>query len=155
MRTTALMKIACAALLLAPASASWAGEAEGHRHAIALFTGVSDGEEQDLSLGLEYEFRPVDLFGVGLIAEHTPGAHHDGATVAAGALFAHPWRGLRITAGAGTESEPHHGDEFLLRAGMAYEFHLEESLLLTPSFGVDFVDGEEILVYGISFGLAF
>ena len=40
-------------------------------------------------------------------------------------------------------------NEFLFRTGLAYEFEFG-SWAISPEFNVDFVDGEEALVYGLS-----
>ena len=56
----------------------------------------------------------------------------------------------------GIEIEDEDGDNnFLLRVGAAYEFEFAERWSLTPEFNVDFVDGDEVFVYGFSFGYEF
>lgn len=40
---------------------------------------------------------------------------------------------------------------FLFRAGVAYEFELEQ-FTITPEFNADFVNGDVDLVFGASFG---
>ena len=45
-------------------------------------------------------------------------------------------------------------NEFLFRTGVAYEFEIGR-WSITPQFNVDFVDGEEAYVYGLSFGWGF
>jgi hypothetical protein len=45
--------------------------------------------------------------------------------------------------------------EFLFRAGVAYEFELSERWAVIPEVNVDFVDGEEAFVFGLSFGFGF
>jgi hypothetical protein len=45
-------------------------------------------------------------------------------------------------------------NEFLFRAGVAYEFEIGR-WSIAPEFNVDFVDGEKAYVYGLSFGWGF
>ncbi len=44
--------------------------------------------------------------------------------------------------------------DFLFRAGVGYEFEIDR-WSISPEFNVDFVDGEQVLVYGLSFGYGF
>ncbi len=44
--------------------------------------------------------------------------------------------------------------DFLFRAGVGYEFEIDR-WSISPVFNVDFVDGEQVLVYGLSFGYGF
>ncbi len=56
----------------------------------------------------------------------------------------------------GIEIDDEDGDNsFLCRAGAAYEFEIAERCSITPEFNVDFVDGDEVFVYGLSFGYGF
>ena len=66
-------------------------------------------------------------------------------------LFVHPHEGWRLALAPGLEHR-HGDDEFLLRTGVAYEFELSERWVMIPEFNVDFVDGEEAFVFGLSFG---
>jgi hypothetical protein len=100
---------------------------------------------------VDYEYRLSPDFGVGALVDHAWG--HPDATVAAAAVFVHPWRGLRLLAAPGIEYS--HGEgEFLIRVGAAYEFH-RGSWTVAPTVNVDFVDGDEALVYGLTFGYGF
>lgn len=52
--------------------------------------------------------------------------------------------------------EYEHSDwEFVFRTGIGYEFEIAEIWALTPQLNIDFVDGEEKFVYGISVGKVF
>ena len=77
------------------------------------------------------------------------------ATIVAGALFFHPHKGLIVIAAAGNENTDH-GDEFIARAGIGYEFELNGGWTLTPQLNFDVVEDEETKeVYGISIGKGF
>jgi len=65
----------------------------------------------------------------------------------------HPYKGFRFTLAPGLEHREGE-DEFLFRAGVGYEFEIGRWSIL-PEFNIDFVDGEEALVYGVSFGYGF
>jgi hypothetical protein len=61
------------------------------------------------------------------------------------------------TAGAAAEPERTTGgeDTLLFRTGVAYEVELAERWALIPEFNVDFVDGQQSYVLGVSVGLGF
>jgi hypothetical protein len=123
-----------------------------HRHHVALFLGATHTDEEDeFSIGMDYEYRLNPLLGLGGIAEYTGGEHE--TTIAAAAFFIHPFKALRLVLGPGFESG---GDEkeFLLRVGASYHIPVGK-LTLAPEFNVDFVDGNKNLVYGISLGWGF
>ena len=68
----------------------------------------------------------------------------------------HPVEGLYLTAAPGFEwADDEHGDsksEFLVRVGIGYNFKIGEHFTLAPVYNIDFVDGEEIQIYGLSLG---
>ena len=71
-------------------------------------------------------------------------------------FFLHPYKGWRFLVAPGIDIHDEDGDNnFLFRAGAAYELEIAESWSITPEFNVDFVDGDEVLVYGLSFGYEF
>ena len=139
----------------------WA-ESEGveHRHKIFLFGGVSqEDSEIDGSLGLGYEYRFTELFGVAGMAEFTGGEIERSMAFGIGATV-HPYKGLYFVIGPGFEVvEPEHEDReelFLFRIGVGYHFELTPRWSLAPEFNVDFVSGGETkLVYGLALGYAF
>jgi hypothetical protein len=102
------------------------------------------------TLGADYE-RRFGAFGVGGLVESVFASHRE--TIVAGLLTLHPWEGLKVFAGAGQLSEDDHSN-FLKRIGAGYDFHFGRASL-TPSLSLDLVHGEELLVYGVSFGLGF
>jgi hypothetical protein len=135
-----------------------AEQEEYARHSVELFLGGSSRftEEEDtasgFSYGLGYEFRFMRTLGIGLTGEGTTGSLRDGLLIVP--FYLHPWRGLRVEAAPGAEfsSEP---TEFVLRIGLAYEFEIWKQLSLSPEYNVDFVQGEQTMVYGISIGWGF
>ena len=142
-------------------------ETHRHKHHLAVFVGgthaeieeeghggeevVREESEDAFTAGVDYEYRLKSLFGVGGIVEYSGGDLE--ATVAAGALFIHPIGGLKLILAPGVENK---GDEnkFLFRTGVYYDFFFGK-FSVGPTFSVDFVDGEQNLIYGLSFGYGF
>ena len=126
---------------------------EASRHRVELFLGDTHDEGEDaFSVGLAYEYRLNKLIGLGLFWE-VETEDFDQWSVGV-PLFLHPYRGLRFQVAPGIEHKE--GDkEFLVRLGVAYEFEMGGSWSLTPEFNVDFVDGEEAAVFGVSLGYGF
>ena len=123
-----------------------------HRHRLELFLGNSHEEHKDgFSAGLAYEYRLNQILGIGGLVEYVGGDFEE--WIGAVPIFVHPYQGLRFLLAPGLVFEEH-GTEFLFRTGLAYEFEIDR-LSITPEFNVDFVDGEEVLVYGVSFGYGF
>ena len=123
-----------------------------YMHRVELFLGNTHDEGEDgFSVGLAYERRLSELFGVGGIVEYTGGDFD--MWLAGAPIFIHPFKGFRFLLAPGIEHK-HGENEFLFRAGLAYEFEFDR-WSITPEFNIDFVDGEEALVYGLSFGYGF
>lgn len=144
-----------AAALLAPvdamAESDYAGAGHHSPHIIGAFAGSTDpeGAPAEFTWGLEYEYRPDDRFGIGLVAERTSDAHHgDGVDVAVGMLHYHVAH-FRFSAGMGKEWVNDHGSEWLKRLGVAYDISAGP-VEIAPTVAVDFIDGHEVLVYGIA-----
>ncbi len=126
-----------------------------HRHGVELFLGnTQDDGKNGFSIGLTYEYRLSELFGIGGLIEHAGEDFRE--WVLAVPFFLHPYKGWRFLVAPGIEIDDEDGDNnFLFRAGAAYEFEIAERWSITPEFNVDFVDGDEVLVYGLSFGYEF
>ena len=124
------------------------------RHRLEIFLGNTQAKGKDeATLGLAYEFRlPASrVLGVGGLIDYAGGDLE--STVLAGALFVHPVGGWRFLVAPGLENEGGK-NEFLVRAGVSYEFAFGK-FSVSPDFNVDFVDGEEIEIYGVNFGIGF
>jgi hypothetical protein len=137
-------------LAIAPAFAS---SNETVQHVPGIFVGFTDAEgETEFSYGLEYEYKFSKQWGAGIVYEKTDKAHHeDGVEVKLAAIYLHPWKNLRLGAGAGKEEigghHPHTED--LYRASVSYDFHLGD-FGIAPTLAIDFVDGETATVFGIA-----
>jgi len=139
------------------------GDGLGHRHHASLFMGNTYSTEKSdnaLSIGFDYEYRITKWVGTGVMYDYTSG--NINAHVAAVPLFIHPVENVRVYIGPGLESKKHeeHGhtsdaEEFLVRIGVMYDWHVMERYSITPTFEVDFVDGEQSYIFGVGFGVLF
>jgi len=159
-----LLYLAALVCLIIPFSSStFAEEAEheaGHafaRHDLAIFLGVTnDRTSKELTQGFEYEYRITSWFGAGGLVDLAFG--EDRVTVVAVGAFFRPYHRLILLVAPGYErvksSSSSHADhiDFLLRIGGAWEFEMTEKFYLAPTINVDFLENEEILVWGLNFG---
>ena len=136
-----ILTLAAALALAAPASAA--------EQTLALFTGVTDDRgDNAFTLGLDYEYRVSEIFGVGGLVDLAGGGVR--SFVVGAPVYLHPFSGLLLVAAPGIEHQDDGSNEFLFRLGVGWEFELSERFVLTPIVNVDFVDGEEIWVYGVA-----
>lgn len=139
-------------------NATYAGEHEEHsepfhKNLFGGFIGITGEErrERALTLGLGYERRVTESFGVGFDLERALGDLD--FTVATAGLS---WRADRwkFLAGAGVENRDGGDTEFLTRVGVEYGFE-RNGIEFAPRFIVDVVDGDVVLVYGLAAGFGF
>ncbi|MEE4185560.1 MAG: hypothetical protein V2J12_07330 [Gammaproteobacteria bacterium] len=128
------------------------GHAPHEPNTIALFVGRASEQRREagLALGIEYERRLLPSFGIGALAEHTFGKID--TTVYAVPLAYHngPWKAYLAP---GFESG-NAGNDRLVRVGIEYGFERGE-YEIAPQVDLDFVDGQRVLVIGITFGKGF
>lgn len=149
---------------------------EYHRNVIGLFFGATDeeGHDPELTLGFEYERRLSQRWGIGGILEYSDGLRNSIFVVP---VYWHPrgrWiviaaPGVEHHFGRGLVATPHKSegngetratvdeDEtyFLFRLGVAYEFSVAGAWGIAPHLDLDFVEGERVLVYGLSLTYGF
>jgi len=136
------------------------------RHVVGLFLGFTDekGHDPQFTEGLEYAYRVAPLWSVGVIFEHAGGELRN--SLLAVPFYWFPHAGWFFLAGPGIEfhngrGADSHGEEdederfFLVKIGVGYEFELGRRFILAPTYNLDFVDGEQVSVYGLSFGIKF
>jgi hypothetical protein len=126
-------------------------EHEFHRNYLAVFVGITseDRRESATTFGIEYERRLSERFGIGGLVEHAFGDLDFTVYAVPFAYHSGPWK---LYAAPGIENADHHsGNEFLFRLGVEYGFQVGR-YEVAPQFDVDFVNGEEVLVLGITFG---
>jgi hypothetical protein len=127
---------------------------EGYHHFPEVFIGATHADSKtEFTYALEYEYKFTDAYGAGLIYEKVDDAHHgDGVTLKIGMLYYHPVNAVRLGIGAGREeiggAHPHSED--LVRVSASYDYHFEH-FSVAPTVAVDFIDGENALVFGLGF----
>jgi len=129
------------------------GDHESHHpNTVGLFLGATlEEHEEALAVGVEYERRIGDTFGIGAVVEYTAGDID--SWVFAVPLALHAGHFKAYVAPGFEDGE--HGTEGLVRLGAEYGFELSGGWELAPQANVDFVDGDEVWVVGILFAKGF
>lgn len=129
-------------------------EHEHHKNEVGLFAGLAfEHRENGVSLGVDYERRLSEKFGLGVLAEHTWGDLDFW-------VFAVPFRyhvnRWKFTMAPGVEKTDEHTDG-LLRLVVSYEFPLESSTATGWGIGaaIDILEGEQVYMIGAALGFGF
>jgi len=147
---------------------SSAHHGRAHINEVAVFLGATDekGHDTEGTWGFDYKRRIAERWAAGLIFDYAGGDLRN-AILAPSISF---WPGLgnlqllgaagvefhKGRSGGGHEKADHDGgtdsDEtyFLVRLGVGYDFHIGESFGLAPQVNLDFVNNEEVWVYGVA-----
>jgi len=150
-------------------------EASAHHefeNEIALFIGGTDekGHATESTYALEYVYELAPGWAIGGTFEYVGGELRN--TILAVPVYWKPVGGLFLLAGPGVEYHEGRGREehfaakseasfdknetyFLFRVGAGYAFHVGERYSISPNVNLDFVNHEEVLVFGVSFGVMF
>ena len=145
--TTPLLMIVA---LLALAQNVSAQEESFKRNGIELFAGATfNDSETDGSIGLSYERRLTEKFGIGGLVEYTNGREWVYA-VPFSWRITEPWKVLIAPGWEHEEGE----NTYLTRIGTSYEFEIGE-MTLAPEINFDFVDGDTAIVAGVRLGWTF
>jgi hypothetical protein len=145
-----LLSLSAVFALCAP-HASYAGA--GATHIPGIFLGATNMKsETEFTFGIEYEYKLSDKWGVGAVFERTNAAHYnDGVAVGLVSAYYHPTNSVRFGIGFGQErvggGHPHKED--LYRLSAVYDIHFE-NFGLAPTLAVDFIDGQEAVVFGFA-----
>lgn len=129
------------------------GQGGSNRHTIGGFIGFTDRHDTDLTFGAEYEYRLQGPWSVGGLVEHTPDViFGDDYTLAMGTAHYRPANlsRLKLTGGAGIEFKDIGGDDVRFRLGAGYDVYRQGQLTITPRVAVDFGEGNESVVLGVS-----
>ena len=139
------------------------GEEQHHEyphHHLAFFAGAglerdSHGhEEKGYALGVEYELKFREKWGIGAAIENLSGDDLHRSRAVAVPLSYHPNEKWRFFAGPGFETGKK--DKFLMRVGIGYEFLLNERWSASPEFLIDSVEGgAKTYLLGIAIGYGF
>lgn len=125
-----------------------------HRNYVAVFGGVTskDRRKNAATIGIEYERRLSERYGLGFIYEHAYGDLDFNIYAIQFAFHSGPWKWY-VAPGI-EDAKRHPGNEFLLRVGVEYAFEMG-TYELAPQFDVDYVDGDTVLVLGVTVGRGF
>jgi len=124
-----------------------------HPNVVGVFAGVTSEERREgsFTLGLEYHRRFSEQFGIGVVAEHVFADHDFNVVAVPFSWYLGQWK---LFAGPGFEKSDHHDREFLARVGAEYAIPVGK-IEISPQIMVDFVDGDSVLVFGLTFGKGF
>ena len=129
------------------------------------------GHDTEFTWGLDYKRKIARRWAVGLLFDYAGGELRN-SLLAPSVSFWPGIGGLQLLAAAGIEFHEgrnggghggtRSGDEadaeatyFLFRVGLAYDIHLAERFGLAPGVNLDFVNGEEVWVYGLTLTCGF
>jgi hypothetical protein len=137
---------------------AYAAEGESSEHEqeskneFAVFLGVTHEGRRDNSaaVGLEYERRLNETLGIGALAEFTAGGADFWVLAVPLAIRSDRWKFIVAPGFEYVDGRT----EKLLRLGVGYEFK-PGGRRITPGLNVDFVEGDAVIIAGVSFGLGF
>lgn len=130
-----------------------AGEAEHgqgfHKNLIGGFIGITGEErrERALTLGIDYERRITEVIGVGFGLERALGDLEFTVLTLGLAIHIDKWK---LLVAPGVEIDDFEKEHELIRLGIEYTFEMS-GYELAPKFMVDFVEGDTVLIGGVSF----
>lgn len=123
-----------------------------HHLSMLLADTHADGEGDNFTLGIDYEYRVSELLGVGTVVERAYG-ELDATTLLAVADL-HFQNGLIVQVGPGAERKDD-DNIFVARLGVLYEFEID-NFTISPQIHWDYHDGEaNTVVTGLALGFSF
>ena len=153
------MRMLCLVFLLLFAAMPAVASDPPHHHLGAFAGFVSESrpgksDENGYAAGLVYEFRFHEHWGISGAVEGLGSDFVRNMTIVVPASW-HPAGGLRFFAGPGYEFTDKK-DEFLVRVGLGYEFHLGGKWTLAPEMMFDYVESDTtIWLAGLVLGYEF
>jgi hypothetical protein len=135
------------------AHASDSGAHSFHKNVVGAFVGMTHAghRETEAAIGLEYSRRINEHFSIGGVAEYTGGDADLWVAVLPFGWHLGHWK-LFVAPGV---EDGHHGKEELIRLGVEYAFELGDGWEIAPQVNVDFVDSDDVWVFGFVFARGF
>jgi hypothetical protein len=134
-------------------SHAYAQTTSARNHHLGAYIGFTERNDADFTFGAEYAYRLHEQWSFGAIVEHTPNyLFSRDATLLLGTVnFRTPAvPRLKLTGGAGVEFKDIGGNDLRFRAGVGYDL-ISDLVTVTPRIGVDFGQGSENMVLGVTF----
>lgn len=119
---------------------------EEGRNELGIYLGMTEsGGDNGFSVGIDYERRLNQRFGIGFTVEHTGSDFRE--NIVAVTFNWHAWKELKLFAAPGLEIED---DETgaLLRLGFEYGFGIGNGFEIAPGVAFDFTEDEHATVIG-------
>jgi len=131
--------------------------AEGayHQHHVAVVGGFARHHGINANyLGLDYEYRLNDKWGIGGFYEQTFNGFDIEALGITGTF--HPSAGWKLMGGIGSEGKlDNNKSKWLLRAGIGHDFHVGHAIV-TPLLTADWIEDNSTSIYlGVAVGFGF
>jgi len=129
--------------------------ADDDRNLLGAYLGVTtSGDEEGVSVGIEYERRLSARFGIGAVIEHTGADFRE--NIVAVSFAWHPWKELKLFAAPGVAIETAEASsEALLRVGVDYGLGIGKGFEIAPGIAFDFTESENSVVIGAVFSKSF
>ena len=146
---------ACALLILLAHPQTLLAESGYHQHHVAVVGGFARHHSKNANyLGLDYEYRLNDMWGIGGFYEQTFNGFDIEALGITGTY--HPGDGWKFMAGAGSEGKlDNNKSKWLLRGSVGYDFHVGHTII-TPLITVDWIEDNSTTTYlGVAVGFGF
>lgn len=142
------------AAILSPNAMAEGAEGLHMPYHLSLFLGDThiDGEGDNSTIGVDFEYRVNQLLGIGSVIEYAGGELD--ATTALAVADIHLHEGWVMQLGPGIERR-HSEEVFVSRVGFLYEFE-SNRYTFSPQLHWDYHSGEEnAVVAGFAFGFSF
>jgi hypothetical protein len=162
-----IVRCVCPLIALVLTSAAYCSEGEESelKNTVEVFLGAiteTDPTVTGPGIGLEYNRRLSQLWSIGIEGLEISTSDISRSWALIIPVYLHPVGGLSLKLAPGWErseielpdsDETEH--EFLIRAGIGWEFELGRHWLITPEANLDFSAGDRTWVFGASFGYRF
>ena len=148
-----MFRVLTAMFLLLPLTSVLAEESQDNKNYLGVFVGITEEDRRDSAptLAIEYARRLSERFGIGGVVEYAFGDANFLILAVPFNLHLNKWK---LYVAPGIEIEEDGDEKYLTRLGIEYGFDVG-SIEIAPTFNVDFVDGDDVVVVGVVFTKGF